>query len=63
MESTTTAMDSRMKVSNSPLSITIKMAGDPNQPYFGCAQPQFYTTNDLDCDDGSVLSFPNAKEL
>ena len=37
--------------------------GDPNQPYFGCAQPQFYTTNDLDCDDGSVLSFPNASEI
>ena len=37
--------------------------GDPNQPYNGCSQPQFYTTNDLDCDDTSVFSFPNASEI
>ena len=37
--------------------------GDPNQVYNGCSQPQFYTSNDLDCDDGSVLSFPNASEI
>ena len=37
--------------------------GDPNEAFYGCSQPQFYTTNDLDCDDDSVLSFPNASEV
>lgn len=37
--------------------------GDANNPYYGCAQPQFYTTNDLDCNDTSTLAFPNASEI
>ena len=37
--------------------------GDPNSPFYGCSQPQFYTTNALDCNDDSLLSFPNASEI
>ncbi len=37
--------------------------GDPNSPFYGCSQPQFYTTNDLDCNDDSATSFPNAGEV
>ena len=37
--------------------------GDPNNPFYGCSQPQFYTTNDLDCNDSASLAFPNASEI
>ncbi len=37
--------------------------GDPNAPFYGCSQPQFYVTNDLDCNDTSDISFPNSGEV
>ena len=37
--------------------------GDPNVSQNNCSQPSGFVTNDLDCDDGSMASYPGNTEV